>query len=371
MQLILLSTVLLSLSPFIESLPSGNELPGQSTSKPNQGNVTSSGPGKNTTTKASIPKDSVPLPTNGSFWYLDRLDGVVDNKYTYPKKAGEGVDIYVLDTGVNTQHAVFEGRATSFNVVAGKENKDLQGHGTFVAGIAAMVARKANIIGVKIMDDAGFSWPTGNPAGNYWAEGIRHAVNEIKRKKKEQKSVIHMSVGTLLSLAIQDGIEASVVAALEEAKKAGITVVVAAGNLMNDACTILPTANASFVITVANVQQENKLNVEDLMQPTSFGPCIDIAAYGTNITSAVGTSDYGMKTGTSFAAPIVSGLAAILLSMGIPASDILSKLQSLSSTDAIVQGLKFGHPPQSKDAEQILLSTKAKVASLELIDSLN
>ncbi|KAI9144388.1 peptidase S8/S53 domain-containing protein [Paraphysoderma sedebokerense] len=311
----------------------------------------------------------VSVPVNNTFWYLDRLDGIQDKQYRYPKEAGENVEIYFLDTGVNIQHPVFGGRAKSYNLVENEENRDMHGHGTHVAGIAAMVARKANIIGVRIFNsNASFALDTSNPSDNSFARGINFAVNEIKKKRREGNSLIHMSVGETYAEANQAGIHTSVIAALQEAQKSGITVVAAAGNSLEDACNILPTSNASFAITVANVDKNNKLNVQDTQAPTNLGPCIDVAAYGTNITSSVGTSQYESKTGTSFAAPIITGISAILLSMGVKPSEILPTLQSMSSTNAITEGLKLSR--SSNDTDRLLKSTRVKVASLELLGSL-
>ncbi|KAI9136324.1 hypothetical protein BKA69DRAFT_1016641, partial [Paraphysoderma sedebokerense] len=52
--------------------------------------------------------------------------------YTYPKQAGEGIDVYVIDSGVHVQHKVFGGRASNLNnFVANEENDDLYFHGTY------------------------------------------------------------------------------------------------------------------------------------------------------------------------------------------------------------------------------------------------
>ncbi|KAI9144895.1 peptidase S8/S53 domain-containing protein [Paraphysoderma sedebokerense] len=340
MQSILLGTLIFSASSLVHSLPSGKDYGVQA---------------------QAIPKAFGSLPTNGSFWYLDMLDGVADNKYTYPEKAGEGVDIYVIDSGINVQHPVFGGRASlSQNFIPNEENIDLSGHGTFVGGVAAMVARKANIISIRALgtkDNTINKIPTSS-----LVEGLKFAVEEIKRKKKEGKSVIN------ISSRLDDNIADSI-AATEEARKAGIPVVVAAGNQRSDACDILPKA-MEYVISVGSVEKNNAL-----ASYSNFGPCVDITTYGSSVRSAVGTADYGQRNGTSYAAPIVSGIAAILLSMGVTPSNLLDTIRSLSSVNTIVEPI----PPNAADdpflrirPEHIALreSTTPRIATLQLIDSL-
>ena len=81
------------------------------------------------------------------------------NDYPYDKSAGQGTWAYVIDTGVNSAHSDFEGRATlGYNAYHGSSNDDEQGHGTHCAGTIAGktygVAKKANVIAVKVFSDA-------------------------------------------------------------------------------------------------------------------------------------------------------------------------------------------------------------------------
>jgi hypothetical protein len=77
-----------------------------------------------------------PNPPN---WGLSRIDthSGTDSAFRFPTSAGEGVDIYVLDTGVNAQQTDLVGRVTSAPSFVGDatDASDSNGHGTFVAGI--------------------------------------------------------------------------------------------------------------------------------------------------------------------------------------------------------------------------------------------
>lgn len=70
---------------------------------------------------------------------LDRIDQRkgVDDKFHYPSSAGEGVDVYLIDTGVNIEHVDFDGRAKHGPAFASRSEgpNDANGHGSFVAGV--------------------------------------------------------------------------------------------------------------------------------------------------------------------------------------------------------------------------------------------
>jgi hypothetical protein len=75
--------------------------------------------------------------------------------YTFNETAGQGVDVYVVDTGINTEHVSFEGRASFGFAAQGQPKVDDQGHGTHCAGTIASkdfgVAKAANVIAVKVL----------------------------------------------------------------------------------------------------------------------------------------------------------------------------------------------------------------------------
>jgi subtilisin family serine protease len=149
--------------------------------------------------------------------------------------AGQGVDIYVLDSGVRISHALFGGRASHFNdrdtpyTASIKTVDDEEGHGTHVAGIAAGhrsgVAQWANIINVKVAcNDPKYC------KGE--TQGVVNAFRDIIKKHNEKKanppkgwkgSVINCSFGlTAKNNALNRAIDA--------AYDAGIPIAVAAGN---------------------------------------------------------------------------------------------------------------------------------------------
>lgn len=295
---------------------------------------------------ANIEFDEITLPVDGRDYNLDMLDGIHDFTYKYPRQAGEGVDVYVIDTGFLEKHEVFKGRAKNIGnfVIQVSTNNDDR-HGTHVAGIVAKVARKSNIYGIQVLTGTDLS-KGGEPllTNPWWAKGIRFATEQIK--KNGRKAVINISIGANAKLL-------NIQAALKEAAAAGIPVVVAAGNDNVDACGTTPSFEDS-VISVGNAR------ADDTKHSTSnWGSCVDIMAPGDNIYSAddAGPREYARLTGTSMAAPHVAGIAAILLSMGVPASNLREELLRIT-TKTLLPADKQNLKVASMDAIQNVVIPK-------------
>lgn len=176
-------------------------------------------------------------------WNLARIshrnNGPAD--YTYDNTAGQGVRVYVIDTGIQITHQEFEGRAVwGANFVSGSQNTDENGHGTHVSGTVGGknfgVAKQATLVAVKVLDAGGSGSISGVISGIQWA------VNDAINKRVAPKSVINMSLGGSVSSQLNSAVLA--------ATNAGLTVAVAAGNSNVNASTFSP-ASAPSAITVA------------------------------------------------------------------------------------------------------------------------
>jgi len=253
--------------------------------------------------------------------HRDSLNFGTFNKYLYSEDGGEGVHAYVIDTGTNYDHVDFEGRAKwGKTIPANDEDVDGNGHGTHCSGTIAGkkygVAKKANIIAVKVLKSNGSGTMSDVVKGVEWA--VTNHLSEVKKATKGFKgSVANMSLGggksTTLDLAVNAAVDN------------GIHFAVAAGNDNADACNYSPAAAAKAVTVGASTLGDERAYF------SNHGKCVDIFAPGLNIQSTWIGSKYAVNTisGTSMASPHIAGLLAYFLSLQ-PSKDSAFFVESLS-----------------------------------------
>lgn len=212
--------------------------------------------------------------------------------------------IAILDTGIADVPELAGRIRSGSNVATGGSNvNDIDGHGTAVASIAAAaaggvrgVSPTSPMIPIKIFDDAGNS-----TAGNFIA-GIEKAIDA-------NAGVINISAaGSAAGLdaatrrAVQDAIDAAV--------SLGIPVVAASGNEGAGSLDV-PAAMAHVIAVGATDESGNAASY------SNTGSGLDLVAPGSTLVTAAPhvlcSSGYAIATGTSFAAPLVAGSAALLL----------------------------------------------------------
>lgn len=143
------------------------------------------------------------------------------NKYIHQAHGGEGVNVYVIDTGTNYEHVDFEGRASwGKTIPRGDVDEDGNGHGTHCSGTIAGkkygVAKKASIIAVKVLRSNGSGTMSDVVKGVEWA-----ALAHVKSSKgsKFKGSVANMSLGGGKSPALDQAVNASVGVSIPKKKK--------------------------------------------------------------------------------------------------------------------------------------------------------
>lgn len=252
--------------------------------------------------------------------------------------------VAVVDTGVDADSPDLAGRvASGIDIVNGDADPaDDEGHGTMVAGIVAAqagngigiagVAWSATVLPVKVLDETG----TGTYADI--ATGIVWAADNGAR-------IINVSAGGLAS-------SDSLAEAVAYARSRDVVVVAAAGN----AGAKVPSYPAAYPDVVAVAATDWDGNAAPF---TSWGPWVDLAAPGIDITStypAPGTRpNYATGSGTSFAAPLVAGVAALVRAANpaLNADAVIDRLES-TARDVGPRGLDDAYGLGFLDADAAL-----------------
>jgi cerevisin len=234
------------------------------------------------------------------------------NKYLYAADGGKGVDVYVIDTGVNIEHVDFGGRASwGKTVPEGDEDVDGNGHGTHCSGTIAGekygVAKKANIHAVKVLKSNGAGTMSDVVKGVEWAT-LRHNKNVKEAKQGKGKKGFK---GSAANMSLGGGKSPTLDLAVNAAVDAGIHFAVAAGNDNANSCSYSPAAAENAITVGASTLADERAYF------SNYGECNDIFAPGLNILSAWIGSKYAANTisGTSMASPHIAGLLAYFLSL--------------------------------------------------------
>ncbi|MCZ7396506.1 MAG: S8 family serine peptidase [Candidatus Methanoperedens sp.] len=270
---------------------------------------------------------------------------------------GTGVKIAVLDTGIDYNHPDLAGNYKGGydfvnNYPDPRDDNCLSYyktcHGTHVSGIIAAehngigvvgVAPGASIYAVKVLDGGGFGDASWIISGIEWA-------------KDNGMNIISMSFGSTEN-------NTAVLDAVNSAYDSGVLLVAAGGN--TNGRPVLYPAGYDSVIAVTAIDQNG--------QNASFSPKdqkIEVAAPGVNINSTV-QGGYGILSGTSMAAPHVTGVAALIFSTNFPdvngdgKRDNKDVRQIIDSTafDAGIPGKDDIYGYGIVDASKALLGTSA------------
>lgn len=230
------------------------------------------------------------------------------------------VTIAILDSGVDFNHLDLASKLVpGYDFVNNDSNpQDDYGHGTHVAGIAAAASNNgmgiagvswgARIMPIKVLNASGGGTFANVAAGIIWATD-------------QGAQVINLSLGgNNPSQVLQD--------AINYADSRGVVLVAAAGN-----------SGSNFVLYPARYPQVIAVGATDASNAhagfSNYGPELDLSAPGDFIYSTM-IGGYGYSSGTSMAAPFVSGLAAIL--RGIPGNSSPSAIAFQMESTALDLG---------------------------------
>jgi subtilisin family serine protease len=247
---------------------------------------------------------------------------------------GKGSVVSIIDTGIDSEHVGLDdmdddNSTNDSKVIAfydavnnpdktnGTEVKayDDQGHGSHCAGITAGtgaptyeyvgVAPKAQLVGVKVLDEGGSGSFATVMAGMQWTVDKRHDFN-IRAAS--------MSLGGFGLIEWTSSEEESVNRMANEMVRSGVALFIAAGNSAVSAQIGTP-GSAEDVITVGALDKDTSIAVYSSQGPTEEGRVKpNIAFVGSSVMAPEANSGDGYVgySGTSMATPGAAGLAALM-----------------------------------------------------------
>lgn len=251
------------------------------------------------------------LPLKGDFEYIDNENC-------------RNIDVYIVDTGIQKTHKEFEGRAKSAYTADSSfpSGEDCHGHGTHVAALVGGKIsgsfKRATLHDVRVMDCFG----SGSNSD------LIKALEWITKNAKKT-SIINLSLGGDPSDLVDE--------AIRSLWKKGLFPVIAAGNEGVDACTRSPARVSEGLTVGASTKKDSRAPF------SNYGGCVQVYAPGEDITSAGHLDDesFAIMSGTSMATPIVSGIAASILSLvgNITAGELKTKVLELA-VQGVTQTIK-------------------------------
>lgn len=260
---------------------------------------------------------------------LDQRSKTPDSWLHIPNR-GEKVNVYVIDTGVRITHQQFDmhvaNRAKWGTNTIDSTNRDCHGHGTHVAGTATGeyygVAKQAWVYAVKVL----------NCSGSGTTSSVISGVNWVTANAT-WPAVANMSLGGPASSAL-DG-------AVINSAGSGVFYSIAAGNENQNACNVSPARTAApwrGILTVGSTKSlgrrsswSNWGSCVSIFAPGEYGKtsgsppqpnCSFMGSTDSHVNSAAHTSDTAecRANGTSMAAPLVAGAAALLAKNSPPSA---------------------------------------------------
>lgn len=233
--------------------------------------------------------------------------GLPDAHLRLAPHLGDGVTVAVLDTGVDLDHPAFEGRLVpGWDFVDGDDRPDdepggsAHGHGTGVAGLVLQVAPRARIMPVRVLAADGLGDTDDVAKALDWA--VAHGAD-----------VVNLSLGAVQESAVLE-------AMVKFAAKEGVYLVASTGNRGQEAVSY-PAAHSDAAGDIGKrFLGVGSVDGEDVKSRFSnYGKGLRVMAPGESLFTAAPDGGLSYWTGTSFAAPLVSG--SVALALGEPTLD--------------------------------------------------
>ncbi|WP_134671340.1 S8 family serine peptidase [Halorussus marinus] len=236
----------------------------------------------------------------------DEAVGATRARRTYGA-TGDGVTVAVVDSGIDDDHPAIDRVVAERDFTYEGRTDDPNGHGTHVAGIVASddetytgMAPDASLIDARVLTEDGWGYTS------WILAGMEYAVDS-------GADVVSVSLGGSVGSERSDD---RYTEAVDSATDRGAVVVTSAGNGGDAYGTVTTPGIQSRALTVGASVDDDGIPGFSSRGPTKYGYYLkpDLVAPGWGVVSAAaGTDGFARKTGTSMAAPAVSGVAALLL----------------------------------------------------------
>jgi serine protease AprX len=265
-----------------------------------------------------------PVETVSEVFYLLR-------SYFSPPLTGTGLTVAVLDSGIRKSHRSLQGKLVyEANYSGSPSVDDVFGHGTQVAfvvaggmhapGEKAGVSPGASILNIKVINDDGIGTDEGIILG---IDKVCDLAEEARRKGLYSTDDLYPNLINISFGGEDDGDPDNPVrvACRQASQEYGLDVIAAAGNFGPKMTTVTLPACDSEVIAVGAIETTGELLIWEKSSrgPTQQGETKpDFVMWGTDIEMASNKADdqFITKSGTSFAAPMLSGLTGLLWESG-------------------------------------------------------
>jgi subtilisin len=251
---------------------------------------------------------SAPAVAGGAATWGLHVTRVASSRFT-----GRGVRVAVLDTGLDTQHPDFSGRAiVTQSFVTGSPIDDVNGHGTHCVGVAIGPAVPAQ--GPRYGVACGALPYVGKVVADDGSGGDGNILAGLDWALRSGCAVVSLSVGS--PVAAEDAYSAIFEQLAQRALTAGMLIIAAAGNDSLRPGSIAPVnhpANCPSILAIAAVDEHMAVWSESCGGIAGNGGEVDLAAPGVAVPSAWPRPTlYQQESGTSAATPYVAGIAALL-----------------------------------------------------------
>ena len=236
-----------------------------------------------------------------------------------------GVDIFVLDTGVQVGHPDINLVESLSFVLTETEVDDLNGHGTLVAGCAAAKDNDTHVVGVAPGARV-HSYKVLDHEGSGYLSDIIAAIQQViqwRQNNTQTPAVINLSLGGYSGTTTYNSLDLSVLSAVRDHN---LPCVVAAGNDAYNAWYFTPS-HVREALTVGAYNVNNQFS-----SFSNYGSVVDLLAPGENVLTTALGSGTTTASGTSFSCPYTAGALARYLQRNptVTAITAMANLKTIS-----------------------------------------